>query len=160
MHLHWPRTKGHSSLGVASAGQPVSSEARFFTPVRYNNTARTSFWWARLPSVRKYPLNRQWGGSHCVCPSCHIVIILTQRQKRCSLTESLWKLGLGSVHLLLNLWDKCVLTTTTCKLHSLFIFRTFPYGGGVPIFKCGYTLYYSWVPLEVSSDGNDTKVPS
>lgn len=31
---------------------------------------------------------------------------------------------------------------------------------GCPIFKCGHTLYYSWVPLEVSSDGNDTKDPS
>lgn len=109
---------------------------------------------ARLFGERDFPAwenilqtDRQLGGFHCVCHSCLIFMTLTQRQKRCSLTESLWKLGLGSVHSLLNLWDKCVLTTTTCKLHSLFFFQDFPLWRWSAHLQVWDTLYYSWVPL-------------
>lgn len=41
--------------------------------------------------------------------------------KRCSLVMRLWKLGIGSVHSLCNLWEKHVLATTTGRQKS-FLF--------------------------------------
>lgn len=112
----------HFFVHGPQARQKTLSEPLLFTPARCNNPVYACFLVKVTSLIKKISLNKYTVRLFStIVPFSSSTHDLESKPKRCSLVMCLWKLELGSVHSLFNLWEKNVLTTIKRQLQS-FLF--------------------------------------